>query len=152
MSDDKKYQPVPASEAKAVAEKYGKAMVVITSIDKNFDVVHTTTSGITGTDMEEANELGKRLNEAAGGFMPLATHFEKLPDQKMAGPSVSLSFKPELVTVTVTMTTEDYALAIREFPNPFGSTGAGLEHTPDQTMMVMRLALMVQFLNHGKKH
>jgi hypothetical protein len=67
MSQEKEpYQPVHVTEARGIAERYQKRVVVITAWDEAHGRLHTTTYGVTAQDKLWAAELGELLSKAAG--------------------------------------------------------------------------------------
>ncbi len=57
------YQPIPVSEAKDLAEKYGKDQVLIFAYDRESGRMHTTTYGKSAEDKLQAAQGGDRVAE-----------------------------------------------------------------------------------------
>lgn len=53
------YIAVPVSAAAEIAERFGKSMVIINAWDPTFDVLHTTTYGVTAEDKIRAADGGR---------------------------------------------------------------------------------------------
>lgn len=60
------YQPVPVQAAAEVSNRFDKAVVVIISWDRKFNLIHTTTYGQSANDKLSAAALGDLLAAAAG--------------------------------------------------------------------------------------
>lgn len=61
MAPPNDYKPIPSSEAKTIAEKYDKQVVVILAIDRVHEMTHTTTYGVGPEDKLAAASLGDQL-------------------------------------------------------------------------------------------
>ncbi|MBW3538729.1 MAG: hypothetical protein KY476_00515 [Planctomycetes bacterium] len=53
------YKPVPVEEARHIAARYSKSMVVILSYDPAAALTHTTTYGVAPEDKEQAADVGE---------------------------------------------------------------------------------------------
>jgi hypothetical protein len=60
------YLPVPTGVAKQIARQFGKAQVVILSVDSVHQLIHTTTYGFTAQDKVDAATLGEICAASAG--------------------------------------------------------------------------------------
>jgi hypothetical protein len=60
------YKPIPVSEARAIADDYGKDIVVILCWDAEHGLTHTTTYGVTAFDKENAAAAGEICAKALG--------------------------------------------------------------------------------------
>ena len=54
------YKPVPPAEAKVLAERYDKSIVIIFAWDPVFGMVHTTTWGASALEADKAAEALKK--------------------------------------------------------------------------------------------
>lgn len=77
------YRPVPVSSAEAIAEEYGKSIVIIFAHDPAFGLVHTTTYGVTPNDKQWAAQGGVIATRALGALPELATEFEDYRAQRI---------------------------------------------------------------------
>jgi len=57
------YQAIPVSEAREIAEKYGKDQVLIFAWDKESGYMHCTTYGKSSEDKMQAAQGGDRVAE-----------------------------------------------------------------------------------------
>jgi len=60
MTNKQDYAPIPVSEAKRLAESFGKSMVVVLAYDPAYQLTHTTTYGIGPQEKEIAADTGER--------------------------------------------------------------------------------------------
>jgi hypothetical protein len=72
----KPYEPVPVEAARAIAEKYGKSIVIIFAHDPVHGVLHTTTYGTDPQNKEWAAKGGEIGTKALGALREAATDFE----------------------------------------------------------------------------
>jgi len=70
------YKPVPVEEACQIAVKYDKRIVVILSHDSVYQLMHTTTYGVTAYDKEQAAAVGALVTQRLGGDLSKKTMFE----------------------------------------------------------------------------
>jgi hypothetical protein len=63
---DEEYQPVPVSEAQAIAEKYGKDQVLIFAWERREGRTHITTYGTTPVYKQMAAQGGDRVADILG--------------------------------------------------------------------------------------
>ncbi len=70
------YEPVPVEAARAVAEKYGKSIVIIFAHDPVHGLLHTTTYGDNPQNKAWAAKGGEIASKALGGVLDESTHFE----------------------------------------------------------------------------
>jgi hypothetical protein len=70
------YKPVPVEEAKAIAERYDKSIVIIFCHDPVHGYMHTTTYGTDPQNKAWAAEGGEIATRALGGLTDLSIGFE----------------------------------------------------------------------------
>jgi hypothetical protein len=70
------YIPVPVEAAKAIAEQYGKSIVIVFSHDPVYDLLHTTTYGTDPQNKAWAAQGGEIATKALGAVVELKTDFE----------------------------------------------------------------------------
>jgi|SRR5579863_5050598 len=73
MSD---YKPIPVEDAKALAERYQKSIVIIFAWDPAHGLIHTTTYGFSEQDKDWAAKGGEIATAALGGVVPAKIDFE----------------------------------------------------------------------------
>lgn len=79
------YKPVPVAEAKQIAERYDKSIVVIAAWDPVFGLLHTTTYGVSANDKDHAADAGVIVARALGTVPELAHFFEDFRKSKKEG-------------------------------------------------------------------
>lgn len=70
------YKPIPVEDAREIAAKYDKTMVVILAWDPKFQVTHTTTYGVSAFEKEQAAAAGEIACQALGGDLSRKSTFE----------------------------------------------------------------------------
>jgi hypothetical protein len=70
------YVAVPVEAAKAIADQYGKSIVIIFAHDPVHGVLHTTTYGRDPQEKAWAAQGGEIATKALGGVLELGTSFE----------------------------------------------------------------------------
>jgi hypothetical protein len=70
------YEPVPVAAARAIAEQYGKSIVIIFAHDPVHGMLHTTTYGIDEQNRAWAAQGGEIATKALGGVVESVTNFE----------------------------------------------------------------------------
>lgn len=70
------YRPVPVSTAKAIADEFEKATVVIVCWDRQHELTHVTTYGETAFDKENAAAAGQICAKALGRDLGSKQEFE----------------------------------------------------------------------------
>lgn len=78
------YTPVPVDDAAAIANRRHKDVVVIISIDRRHDLMHTTSFGKTADEKPVAAELADQLMTAIGCDLSQKRNFEDFRDQREA--------------------------------------------------------------------
>ncbi len=70
------YIPIPVEAAREIAEKYGKAIVIINAWDNVYGLLHTTTYGADPQNKAYAAMGGEITVKALGGLRQASTDFE----------------------------------------------------------------------------
>ncbi len=70
------YKPIPVAEARAIAERFDKSIVIIAAWDPVFGLLHTTTYGGTEAEKHWAADGGEKVRVALGAIEELSVCFE----------------------------------------------------------------------------
>lgn len=70
------YKPIPVIEAKSLAERFDKSIVIVCAWDPAHGLLHTTTYGVSEQEKHWAALGGEKATRALGGLPELGTTFE----------------------------------------------------------------------------
>ncbi len=70
------YKPIPSVEARILAEKYDKSIVILWAWDPVYGLLHTTTYGVSQQEKDWAAKGGEIATAALGGQVPARIEYE----------------------------------------------------------------------------